>query len=73
MTTEVIAAGSTTSDPTDRAMTQAWARLERAKALIALHRGAEARRDLTEARAGYAGLNMAARVDEVETLMRSLR
>jgi tetratricopeptide (TPR) repeat protein len=56
--------------PTESPQTSAWAQLERARALISLHRGAEARPLLVTARAAYAGLEMAERVRQADDLLK---
>jgi tetratricopeptide (TPR) repeat protein len=59
--------------PAQDAQTQAWAQLEEARALIALHKWpAEARRLLTEARAAYAAAPLPKRVAQVDALLRTL-
>jgi tetratricopeptide (TPR) repeat protein/predicted Ser/Thr protein kinase len=55
--------------PAESAQTAAWAQLERARSLIGLHRGAEARPLLIDARAAFAGLNMSARVQQIDELL----
>ncbi|MBC7975305.1 MAG: hypothetical protein H7138_09990, partial [Myxococcales bacterium] len=58
--------------PAETAQTPAWAQLERATALIALHRPAEARPLLVDARVKYAGLNMTKRVEQIDTMLAGL-
>jgi tetratricopeptide (TPR) repeat protein len=58
--------------PAETPQTPAWAELERATALIALHRGAEARPLLVAARAKYAGLNMTKRTDQIDAMLAHL-
>ena len=58
--------------PAETPQTPAWAELERATALIALHRGAEARPLLVGARAKYAGLHMTKRTDQIDAMLARL-
>jgi tetratricopeptide (TPR) repeat protein len=58
--------------PAESPQTPAWARLERARALIGLHRPAEARPLLEAARAAYAELDMAERVRQADELLAHL-
>ena len=58
--------------PAETPQTPAWAELERATALIALHRGAEARPLLVKARGEYAGLNMTKRVEQIDGMLAKL-
>ncbi|HSR99299.1 MAG TPA: tetratricopeptide repeat-containing protein kinase family protein, partial [Kofleriaceae bacterium] len=58
--------------PAQSAQTGAWAQLERARALIGLRRGAEARPLLVAARAAYTDLQMAARVQQIDKLLAGL-
>ncbi|HEY6173030.1 MAG TPA: hypothetical protein VIX73_01255, partial [Kofleriaceae bacterium] len=67
---ELTAASLGFAKPAESAQTAAWAQLERARALIGLHRGAEARPLLATARASYAGLDMAERVHQADELLR---
>jgi len=53
--------------------TLALTQLQRARALLALHRAAEARPLLAAARAAYGTLEMRARVDEIDQLLRQAR
>jgi tetratricopeptide (TPR) repeat protein/predicted Ser/Thr protein kinase len=55
--------------PAETPQTLAWAQLERARALIGLGRAGEARPLLVTARAGYAGLNMTQRVQQIDDLL----
>jgi tetratricopeptide (TPR) repeat protein len=55
--------------PAESPQTAAWAQLERARALIGLHRGDEARSLLVSARAAYAELKMTARVQQIDELL----
>jgi hypothetical protein len=55
--------------PPESPQTLAWPQLERARALIALHRPAEARPLLVAARAAYAGLNMTQRVQQIDDML----
>jgi tetratricopeptide (TPR) repeat protein len=58
--------------PAETPQTPAWAQFERATALIALHRGAEARPLLVDARAKYASINMTKRVTQIDELLAKL-
>jgi tetratricopeptide (TPR) repeat protein len=58
--------------PAESAQTGAWAQLERARALIGLGRGAEARPLLVSARAAYTDLQMTARVQQIDKLLAGL-
>ncbi|HET7500606.1 MAG TPA: serine/threonine-protein kinase [Kofleriaceae bacterium] len=58
--------------PAENAQTQAWAQLERARALIGVGRPGEARPLLVSARAGYLGQNNTQRVREVDDLLAHL-
>jgi len=58
--------------PAESAQTGAWAQLERARALIGLARGAEARPLLVSARAAYTALKMSARVQQIDKLLSGL-
>ena len=58
--------------PAEAPQTSAWAELERATALIAVHRGAEARPLLVKARGEYAGLNMTKRVEQIDAMLARL-
>jgi tetratricopeptide (TPR) repeat protein len=57
------------SRPAETPQTVAWAQLERARALIGLHRALEARPLLVSARAAYAGLHMTQRVEQIDGLL----
>jgi tetratricopeptide (TPR) repeat protein/predicted Ser/Thr protein kinase len=59
--------------PAENPQTPAWAQFERARALIGLRRGAEARPLLVSARAAYAGLTMTQRVQQIDDLLAHLR
>jgi tetratricopeptide (TPR) repeat protein/predicted Ser/Thr protein kinase len=59
--------------PPEAAETTAWGQLERARALIGVHRGGEARPLLASARKTYAGLAMTARVAQCDALLGQLR
>jgi tetratricopeptide (TPR) repeat protein/predicted Ser/Thr protein kinase len=58
--------------PAQSPQTPAWAQLERGRALIATGRAGEARPLLDAARAAYAGLHMAARVQQADELLARL-
>jgi mannose/cellobiose epimerase-like protein (N-acyl-D-glucosamine 2-epimerase family) len=49
---------------------RAWPELERARALLALHRAGEARPLLGDARGLYQQLNLPARVNQIDALLR---
>jgi eukaryotic-like serine/threonine-protein kinase len=58
--------------PAETPQTPAWAELERATALIALHRGVEARPLLVKARGEYDGLHMTKRVEQIDAMLARL-
>ena len=58
--------------PAESAQTAAWAQLERARSLIGLLRGGEARPLLISARAAYGELKMRARVQQIDKLLQNL-
>ncbi|HEY0483314.1 MAG TPA: tetratricopeptide repeat-containing protein kinase family protein, partial [Kofleriaceae bacterium] len=58
--------------PAESPQTPAWAQLERARALIGIHRSADARPLLVAARKAYAELAMAPRVRQVDELLAQL-
>jgi tetratricopeptide (TPR) repeat protein len=60
------------TQPAEAPQTLAWAQLERARALIGVHRAAEARPLLVAARARYAESHMTERVEQVEALLAHL-
>ena len=59
--------------PAESPQTPAWTQLERARALVGVHRPAEARPLLVAARKAYAELNMSPRVRQVDELLAQLR
>jgi len=56
--------------PAESPETTAWTQLERARALIGVHRGADARPLLTAARTAYSNLEMTERVRQADDLLR---
>jgi hypothetical protein len=68
LTTEALAEPAPTADDLDKQQTFAWAHLERGRALLALHRAAEAKPELAAAHEAYVALHMAERLAEVEAL-----
>lgn len=69
LTTESLAFPTPPQDP----QTAAFVEFEQARALIALHRAADARPVLAAARATYAQLNMTARVEQIDKLAAALK
>jgi Tetratricopeptide repeat len=59
--------------PHEDSQSSAWARLERGRALIALHRSAEARPLLVAARTGYQAAELPERVQEIDRLLAQTR
>jgi tetratricopeptide (TPR) repeat protein len=55
--------------PAENPQTPAWTQLERARALLGLHRAAEARPLLVAARASFAGLRVTQRVEQIDSLL----
>ena len=68
LTTEALAGPAPVADDLDSQQNFAWAHLERGRALIALHRAAEAKTDLAAAHEAFVALHMPERAAEVEAL-----
>ena len=71
--TALTAAALGFPQPAESPQTPAWTQLERARALVGVHRPAEARPLLVAARKAYAELNMSPRVRQVDELLAQLR